>query len=268
MINTATKTTQRGNIMLNTVITDQRVIAWFSCGAASAAATYLARKKYKTPNFEAVYCRVAEEHKDNFRFLNDFSSKFTLPIKIIGDSSAEFSIYKVFEQRKFIKGPLGAPCTMILKKDVRKKYQREGDIQVFGYTSEEEDRANRFIDSNNDVDVDFILLENNWTKKDCLEFVRDNNIEIPVMYKLGYNNNNCVGCVKGGMGYWNQIRVDFPEAFDKMAKLERKLGHAINKDKNGAVFLDVLASDRGNFKKDLPSDCGFTCEWKQQTFKF
>ena len=186
--------------MLNTVTTDQRVISWFSCGAASAAATYLARQKYKTPNFEAVYCRVAEEHKDNFRFLKDFSSKFTIPIKIIGDESAEFSIYKVFEQRKFIKGPTGAPCTMILKKDVRKKYQKEGDIQVFGYTSEEEDRANRFIDSNNDVDVDFILLENNWTKKDCLEFVRDSNIEIPVMYKLGYNNNNCVGCVKGGMG--------------------------------------------------------------------
>ena len=24
-------------------------------------------------------------------------------------------------------------------------------------------------------------------------------IEIPVMYRLGYNNNNCVGCVKGGI---------------------------------------------------------------------
>lgn len=247
--------------------TDQRVIAWFSCGAASAAATYLASKKYKTPKFEAVYCRVAEEHVDNFRFLNDFSSKFTLPVKVIGDASANFSIYKVFENRKFIKGPTGAPCTMILKKDVRKKYQQVGDIQIFGYTSEEEDRANRFIDSNNDVDVDFILLENNWTKKDCLEFVKDNNIEIPMMYKLGYNNNNCVGCVKGGMGYWNKIRVDFPETFDKMSRLERKLNHAINKDKNGAVFLDVLASDRGIFKQDVPSDCGFTCEWKQHELK-
>ena len=49
-----------------------------------------------------------------------------------------------------------------------------------------------------------------------------------------------------------------------MAKLERKIGHAINKDKNGPVYLDVLASDRGNFKTDLPADCGFTCEWKQQ----
>jgi len=244
---------------------NNRIISWFSCGAASAAATYLARQKYKSYNFEAVYCRVAEEHKDNFRFLKDFSSKFSLPVKIIGDEKYRFSIYDVFESRKFIKGPTGAPCTMILKKDVRKKYQKPKDIQIFGYTSEEQGRADRFIDGNNDVNVDFILLENNWTKKDCLEFVKDSGIEIPIMYKLGYNNNNCVGCVKGGMGYWNKIRVDFPQEFDRMAKLERKLNHAINKDKEGAVFLDVLASDRGNFKQDVPSDCGFTCEWKQET---
>ena len=40
------------------------------------------------------------------------------------------------------------------------------------------------------------------------------------MYKLGYNNNNCIGCVKGGQAYWNKIRIDFPETFNKMAKLE------------------------------------------------
>jgi len=245
-----------------------RVVSWFSCGAASAFATYLAASKYKNNFFEAVYCRVNEEHKDNLRFLNDFSSTFSIPVKIIGDTNHNFSIYKVFESRKFIKGPAGAPCTMILKKNVRKKYQRPTDIQIFGYTSEEENRANRFLDSNNEVNVDFILLENNYTKKDCLDFVKDMGIEIPAMYKLGYSNNNCVGCVKGGMGYWNKIRVDFPEAFNKMALLERKLKHAINKDKNGAVYLDDLDSNRGNFKKDKPADCGFTCEWEQTTFNF
>lgn len=247
---------------------DTRVVSWFSCGAASAFATYLARDKYKTSVFEAVYCRVNEEHEDNMRFLNDFSVTCSLPIKIIGDIAHNFSIYEVFLKRKFIKGPTGAPCTMILKKNVRKKYQRPTDIQIFGYTSEERGRADRFIDSNNDVNADFILLDNNYTKKDCLEFVKDMGIEIPVMYKLGYSNNNCVGCVKGGMGYWNKIRVDFPEAFNKMAALERTLGHAINKDKEGAVYLDVLATDRGNFQKDKPADCGFTCEWEQTTFNF
>ena len=244
-----------------------RVISWFSCGAASAYATYLASKKYQDCEFEAVYCRVAEEHEDNLRFLRDFSQETGIPVKIIGDKSKEFSIYNVFESRKFIKGPTGAPCTMILKKDVRKSYQRDSDIQIFGYTSEETNRVNRFIDSNNEVITDFILHEKGITKDSCLEFIKSLGIDTPIMYKLGYSNNNCIGCVKGGMGYWNKIRYDFPSAFEKMALLERKIGHAINKDKNGPVFLDVLATDRGNFKKDKPDDCGFTCEWEQREFK-
>lgn len=244
-----------------------RVISWFSCGAASAAATFLAHEKYKDSQFEAVYCRVNEEHEDNIRFLNEYASILEIPVKIIGDSSYNHSIYEVFEKRKFIKGPNGAPCTTVLKKNVRKKYQLPDDVQVFGYTVEEEGRANRFIDSNNEVDTDFILLENNWTKKDCLDFVSDCGIDIPVMYRLGYNNNNCVGCVKGGMGYWNKIRVDFPEAFNRMANLERKFNHALNKGKEGPVFLDSLDPNRGNFKTDMPADCGFTCEWKQEPLK-
>lgn len=56
------------------------------------------------------------------------------------------------------------------------------------------------------------------------------------MYDLGYPNNNCVGCVKGGMGYWNKIRVDFPEVFERRARQEREIGHSCIK----GVFLDEL----------------------------
>jgi hypothetical protein len=65
------------------------------------------------------------------------------------------------------------------------------------------------------------------------------------------------------MGYWNAIRKDFPKHFNKMAKLEREIGHSVNKDKEGAVYLDELDPNRGNFVRDLPEDCGFTCEWKE-----
>jgi hypothetical protein len=65
------------------------------------------------------------------------------------------------------------------------------------------------------------------------------------------------------MGYWNHIRKDFPEQFIKMAQVEREIGHAINKDKNGPVYLDELDPNRGNFKRDVPKDCGFTCEWNE-----
>jgi len=236
-----------------------RVISWFSCGAASAVATILAKRKYGD-NLEAVYCEVKEEHPDNKRFLKDFEEVTGIKVKTIVNEQFDGSIFNVFLNRKFIKGPTGAPCTMVLKKEMRKTYQKPDDIQVFGYTLEEQNRADRFIDANNEVIEDFILINSGITKEDCINKIKELGIEIPVMYKLGYNNNNCVGCVKGGMGYWNKIRMDFPEAFDRMAKLERMIGHSLNKDKNGPVFLDQLDPNRGHVKKDMPGDCGFTCE--------
>lgn len=235
-----------------------RVISWFSCGAASAVATILAAIKYG--DIEAVYCRVVEEHEDNLRFLEEFTQVTGIPVKIIVDEPHEGSIYKVFMKRGFIKNQYGAPCTMILKKDMRKAYQRPDDIQIFGYTAEEQDRADRFIDGNNDVNEEFILIDNNVSKQDCYAHLSRLGIKLPAMYQLGYSNNNCIGCVKGGMGYWNKIRKDFPDRFDKMAKTERLIGHAVNKDDKGPVYLDELDPKRGRFKQDMPADCGFTCE--------
>jgi 3'-phosphoadenosine 5'-phosphosulfate sulfotransferase (PAPS reductase)/FAD synthetase len=182
--------------------TKPRVISWFSCGAASAVATILAAVKYG--EIEAVYCRVVEEHEDNLRFLDDFTRVTGIPVKVIVDEQHEGSIYKVFAKRGFIKNQYGAPCTMILKKDMRKSYQRPGDIQVFGYTVEEQDRADRFIDGNNDVTEDFILIDNKVSKQDCYKHLTRLGLKLPAMYHLGYSNNNCIGCVKGGDGLLEQ----------------------------------------------------------------
>jgi 3'-phosphoadenosine 5'-phosphosulfate sulfotransferase (PAPS reductase)/FAD synthetase len=236
-----------------------RSISWFSCGAASLRATVMTLETY--PDTEVVYCRVREEHEDSLRFLADCEKVFGFNVKILEDEKHQGSIFEVFKKQKFIKGTHGAPCTRILKKDLRKSYQKPNDRQVFGYTSEEEDRADRFIDANNGVNAVFPLIDNEITKQDCKNFIIDNGIDLPVMYKLGYQNNNCIGCVKGGMGYWNAIRKDFPEHFQKMAETERLIGHAVLKDDNGAVFLDELDPNRGVFERDLPSDCGFTCQY-------
>jgi hypothetical protein len=236
-----------------------RVISWFSCGAASAVATVLAKEKYGD-RLEAVYCRVENEHPDNLRFLRDFERITGISVKIIRNEKYQGDIWRVFIARKYIKDQHGAPCTMVLKKDMRKAYQRPTDIQVFGYTCEETDRIDRFIDANNDVNADFILADAGIDKAECYARVLRMGVQLPAMYLLGYNNNNCIGCVKGGMGYWNKIRVDFPNHFAVMATVERLVGHAVNKDDNGPVFLDELDPKRGRFKSDMPADCGFACE--------
>jgi PP-loop superfamily ATP-utilizing enzyme len=60
-----------------------RVIVWFSCGAASACAAKLAVEKYGL-SCEVVYCNtMPSEHPDNFRFFSDVQQWIGKPIKVI-----------------------------------------------------------------------------------------------------------------------------------------------------------------------------------------
>lgn len=239
-----------------------RVLVWFSCGAASAVAAKLSLDKY--PDAEVLYCdTLAYEHPDNLRFLNAVSAWLGKPIKII--ASAKYKdIFDVFDKTGWLMGIGGARCTTELKRNVRKAYQRPTDTHIFGLTHDEEKRIDRFEDQNPDLSVEWILRENEVDKSDCYRILQEAGIDLPEMYKLGYNNNNCIGCVKGGMGYWNKIRVDFPEAFNRMALQERKMNVAICKSYSGGgerkrVFLDELDPTAG---RDVPLpdiECGVIC---------
>ena len=95
------------------------------------------------------------------------------------------------------------------------------------------------------------------TKEQCFaNSVEKAKIARPKMYELGYANNNCIGCVKGGMGYWNKIRVDFPDTFAKMAETERQIGNSCIRN----VFLDELNPNAGHKLKVITPDCGNFCD--------
>jgi hypothetical protein len=69
--------------------------------------------------------------------------------------------------------------------------------------------------------------------------------------------------VKGGQGYWNKIRRDFPKVFWKMATQERKMDVAINKvmveGERVRLFLDELPESSGNYNDEPDISCGVTC---------
>ena len=71
----------------------------------------------------------------------------------------------------------------------------------------------------------FPLLLHYYSKKDCINIIQDSGIEVPVMYKMGFLNNNCfkTGCVQGGIGYWQKMKRDFPDKFEAMGKVEHNL---------------------------------------------
>ena len=235
-----------------------RSIVWFSCGASSAVAAKYAVKKYD--NCKVVYCDTGGEHSSNKQFLKDCEDWIGKDITILKNEKYE-DHFDVFEKEKYLYGHAGSRCTLELKKKLRIKYQKPDDIHIFGYTLEEKNRASKFESYNPELFVDWILIDKQLNKKDCLGIIWQSGINLPKLYDMGYDHNNCIGCIKGGMGYWNKIRKDFPEHFKRMAKIERKIGHSRFRDMetNERIWLDELPKDAGNFAKEPPISCDLSC---------
>jgi hypothetical protein len=214
--------------------------------------------EYGHDRVEIAYTDPGSEHPDNLRFIADCERWFDHPVTIL--KSAKYAdTWDVWEKRRFLVGATGALCTVELKKKLRYAFERPTDVQVFGYTAGEEHRAEQFRTQNPGVDLRTPLIERGLGRNDCLAIIDRAGIEIPAMYRLGYANANCQGCPKGGMGYWNKVRVDFPEIYERMAKLERDIGHSIQKDEHGPVWLDEMDPERGDYPTEPKVECSLLC---------
>lgn len=235
-----------------------RTVVWFSAGAASAVA---AKLTLAAGPAVIAYTDPGSEHPDNARFIADCEGWFGQEVVRL-HSDRYRDTWQVFEERRFLNSLRGALCTTEMKKMVRQEFQEPDDIQIFGFTSEEQARADRFRKQNPEVTLACPLIDRGLSKDDCLSLVERAGIELPMMYRLGYRNNNCVGCVKGGAGYWNKIRRDFPETFDRMAKVERKIGRAILRDRvngDGPLYLDELDPATGRYSDEPAFECSLLC---------
>lgn len=232
-------------------------IVWFSCGGASAVTARIMAKQI--PEAHIVYCRVENEHEDNLRFLADCEKWIGKEIEII--KSEKFTdVDDVIEKRKYIAGLAGAPCTTELKRNVRLNYTDISDIQYWGFTLEEKKRADNFTQRNPLLINRYPLIEYGIKKNDCLALIKEAGIELPMMYKLGYDHNNCIGCVKSGSPkYWNMVRRDFPEVFKKRAEQERKFKYRLCKVKGVPTYLDELDPNEIEHT-DLDISCDLGCQ--------
>jgi hypothetical protein len=229
-------------------------VAWFSCGVSSAVAIKLAIDDID----EIVYTHIDDQHPDSMRFLHDCEEWFGREITVM--QSPYKNVEAACMSLSFIRQARGAnQCTKVLKKRVRKEWEASQGVPLvyyWGLDFDETGRADRLFDSMPEFGHVFPLIERKITKKISHEILRASGIKRPAMYDLGYHNNNCIGCVKGGMGYWNKIRVDFPEVFEARAKLERLLGsHCLS-----GCYLDELDPEAGRHAGPIVGSCGIMCE--------
>lgn len=247
----------------------KQVICRFSCGAASAVATKLAIQKYGTVRI--AYNDTGSEHPDNKRFIKDCEEWFGQSVHVLR-SEKYANIWEVFEKRRYLVSRFGqAPCTGEMKRIPGDKIWTPGDIEVFGYTVEEAHRLDRFRANNPERIIECPLIDKHMDKADCLGMLERVGIEIPTMYKLGFRNNNCIGCVKArdSVDYWKRVRKHFPEIFERMAKLEEELGFEINRVTKDGERKPVRLRDIGEGDPTGPDpkiSCGLFCMAEADNF--
>lgn len=232
----------------------KRKVVWVSAGVSSFIAGYLVKETVT----DWIYIDVADQHPDSIRFIHDCEKVLGQPIQIL--KSEEYKdVADVVRKTHMINSPWGASCTGMLKKAVRKHWEqdhlKDELTYVWGMDAKEKRRAESIIQNFPEFKHEFPLIDRNISKQDCHGIIQQLGIKRPVMYNLGYSNNNCIGCVKGGMYYWNMIRKDFPEVFRQRAELEREIGHSCL---NG-VFLDELDPKAGRKSEEITGDCGVIC---------
>jgi hypothetical protein len=170
-----------------------------------------------------------------------------------------------------MKGEKGAPCSQELKRKLLAKIMRPDDVTVFGFTREEQDRFDLICERFPNESFRAPLIERDLGKDDCLAMVERAGIEIPMMYRLGYDNANCIGCPKGGQAYWQNIRHDFPERFVQIQTLQESIGEGARflqfrsgPRKKERMWLRELPPGRKDMRGEPSFQCSFFCNLAEQ----
>lgn len=243
------------------------IVVWFSCGAASAVAAKLTIERYgATHRIRVVNNPVVNEDPDNQRFAADVARWLGVEIETARNKYyPNADAVEVWERERFMSGPLGAPCTVELKKRARQQWQviNAPDFHVLGFTADERNRHARFVltELANTIPV---LIDAGITKRGCFAILTAAGIELPAAYARGYPNANCIGCVKASSPtYWNLVRREDPDVFAQRAEQSRRLGARLARYKGRRVFLDELPADaKGRPLKTMHVECGIFCEEK------
>jgi hypothetical protein len=233
---------------------ERRRVSWISAGAASAVAAKLA-----SPDVLA-YCETGSEHSDNARFLDDCSAWIGLQVTRI--RSGEYKdTWHVWTARRYLAGIDGAPCTVELKVAPRLAFQKPDDVHIFGYTADKSDadRAKRLRANYPELTIETPLIERGITKEACLAMIERAGIRLPPVYALGFQNNNCIPCVKAtSPAYWALVRKCFPEEFSRVAALARELDVRLCRIEGERAFIDDIPADHPTTNPLQPS-CDFMC---------
>ena len=194
-------------------------IVSLSGGLGSAVAAERAIQKHGRENVLLWFADVLEENEDLYRFLHDLMKRWGGRLFWYTDGRRPVDIWT---KHQLIPNSLIAPCTFELKvKPFRDFIQAMPSLPLvyIGYKPHETRRHKKTLQSYAEAlpeaHVEYPLLWEPQEKRDLLEVCEQElGIDPPLLYKLGYDFNNCGGgCCRSGIKAWTRTALFFPTIF-------------------------------------------------------
>jgi hypothetical protein len=167
-----------------------------------------------------------EEHPDTIRFIREMAEALGLPVTEWSDGRSVTQVFRDegFPREQSEHGVLahsqaGAGVAIECGYEV---------VKLVGMSAKEPRRVARQVSLsvNGGYTVRFPLIETSTTKQQATDWCLAMGVKPSAMYCWS-EHANCVGCVKGGMAYWQAVAKNAPEVYAQRAALEEEFGHGI-----------------------------------------
>ena len=197
----------------------------YSGGLASFFEAKLSIEKYGKENIELVFCDTKSEDEDLYRFLDDTEKYLDMKIIRLVDGR---DIWECAYQDNFLYNSRIANCTVYLKMRLFKKYIKQFnplDITVhIGFNYLEKHRFDRTKPHYLPIKIESLIMNTTLSQGKMIEQLKEINIKLPKLYKLGFVHNNCGGfCFKAGIGHFQQLYEKMPDRYDYHMNKEQEL---------------------------------------------
>jgi hypothetical protein len=242
----------------------RKVIVGFSGGVTSAWCAGWALAQYPKEDVVFLFHDTKEEHPDTYRFIREMAAALKHPVTEFSDGR---SVTEVFHDEGAIANNRMAFCSRILKAEQRDKYMNllraEGVteiVNVVGFTAGEWQRVQRATmrAQQQKFIALFPLALEGITKQECADWCLSLGVKPSEMYRWS-EHANCIGCVRGGKGYWLKVKENAPEVWDQRVALEKEFGHTILKD-TSLIQLSITGLKRPVKEREAieigPCECG------------
>lgn len=235
--------------MSSGVESEKKHVVMFSGGVGSWAAAKRVADRYSPESITLLFTDTRMEDRDLYRFLDEAAANVGAPLVRLTEGR---NPWHVFFDERLLGNSSKDPCSKLLKRQIADRWLIENcdpanTVVYVGIDWSEEHRFTGLRDRRaaDGWRYEAPLCEAPYiSKADMMTWLKQEGIEAPRLYTLGFSHNNCGGfCVKAGQGHFANLLRTMPKRYAKHEALEQAIRVYLGKD------VSILTDRSGDGEK-------------------